>query len=231
MDFGAVGRGKQRADLVARAIDLRGLASRRAVEEIDEAPGDVLGVGLECGIGEQGEQVRPDGREGLLARLFGGKVCFVERCGSNRKAGQIESGKLGGEAVVHGSFPPERRRLPQGKREVSCGLFAGPGKDRVEGPTHRAAGNPARQGWRGPHGPQPCAGCGGPGPVQGPHVRTGRAGNLTPASCAKRATQVDLQPNEGSPNCSAVNSSTSPEGNAASAVRRRPSRRRCQPRP
>ena len=53
-------------------------------------------------------------------------------------------------------------------------------------PLHREAGNPARQGWRGPHGPQPCAGCGGSGPVHGPRERTGLAGIPAPAGRTRR---------------------------------------------
>src|SRR3546814_14849820 len=51
-------------------------------------------------------------------------------------------------------------------RENACSPC--PKKDREKGiAAPRQRGTCARQGWRGPHGPQPCAGCGGPCPVQG----------------------------------------------------------------
>src|SRR4051794_6117544 len=51
VDLGAVSAGQQAADFVGRAVDLRAALRRGTVEEVDEAPGELLGIALEGGLG------------------------------------------------------------------------------------------------------------------------------------------------------------------------------------
>ncbi len=52
MHFRAVGGGEEEPDFVAGAVELARFAAGGAVKQIDEAPGDVLGIGLEGRIGK-----------------------------------------------------------------------------------------------------------------------------------------------------------------------------------
>ena len=81
MDLRSVGTGEQGANFVARPVELGRLAAGGAVEEIDEAPGDILGIGFESGIGEHREEVRPGPGKRLVDRVVAGKIGLVERRG------------------------------------------------------------------------------------------------------------------------------------------------------
>ena len=97
VDFRSIGCCKKRADLVGRPVEGGGFAFCRAVEDIDEGPAKIFGVGLECGPGHHGEEIGPDRFEGLdhcvasweIACRYGGR--------SDGKAGKIEPGELIGE--------------------------------------------------------------------------------------------------------------------------------------
>jgi hypothetical protein len=102
VDFGAVGRGEQAADLVGRAVDLGGALGGCAMEEVDEAPGELLGVVLERGVGEQGEEVGPDGGERLLHGFGSGRFRgSIAGDPLDLEMAELELGELGGKAGVH----------------------------------------------------------------------------------------------------------------------------------
>ena len=61
--------GEQEPDLVGQAVDQLMLLGGRAVEEIDEAPAQILDVAFERGEGEEREEIAPDGADGLFERL------------------------------------------------------------------------------------------------------------------------------------------------------------------
>src|SRR6185312_11929074 len=75
---------------------------RCAMEQVDEAPGDLLRILLERGVGEEGEQVRPDSGKGLLDPLALGKVGdgWSVRL-LNREMAKLELGKLCCKGRVH----------------------------------------------------------------------------------------------------------------------------------
>ena len=78
MHFGAIGRCEEDTDLVAGPIKLSRLAASCAVEQIDHAPGNVLGISFQGRVGKHREEVGPYGAKRLLDRDLAGKVGFVE---------------------------------------------------------------------------------------------------------------------------------------------------------
>lgn len=59
MHFGAIGRREENPDLVASPVKLSRLAAGCTVEEIDHAPGNILGIGLQGRVGKHREEVGP----------------------------------------------------------------------------------------------------------------------------------------------------------------------------
>src|SRR5690606_10924396 len=139
-----------------------------------------------------------------------GEIGGCERSGRDREPRQVETGKLMGEAVVHG-LPPDvgvRHEAALGsmavRREPDQGRFKGPGAPR--------SGEPESQGWRGPPGPQAFGlrlAPAGPGPL--PRIAGAGAG-AGPVQAERR--QTPYQPSGGSPNCSGLKRSTVSPGNA-----------------
>src|SRR3546814_5282216 len=68
-DLRSVLLGEQEPDLVGQAVDQLMLLGGRAVEEIDEAPAQILDVAFERGEGEEREEIAPDGADGLFERF------------------------------------------------------------------------------------------------------------------------------------------------------------------
>ena len=87
MHFGAVGRCQQGADFIRGPVHQGRLAAGSAVEEVDEAPGEILGVGFERGIGEQREEIGPDRSERVSHGVLAREVGLVERGRRDREAG------------------------------------------------------------------------------------------------------------------------------------------------
>ena len=48
------------------------------MKQIDHAPGNVLGIGFQGGVGKHREEVGPDGAKRLVNRVLAGKVGLVE---------------------------------------------------------------------------------------------------------------------------------------------------------
>ena len=69
VDLGAIGRRNQRADLVGRPVKGRRFAFGGAVEDVDEGPAKIFGIGFERGAGDHGEKIGPDRFEGLDNRF------------------------------------------------------------------------------------------------------------------------------------------------------------------
>ena len=123
----AIGAGEKHADFVAGAVEIVGFALRGAVEEIDEAPSDILAVGFQRSIGEQRKQVRPHPGKRLVDRVLARKIGGSERRRLDGKSGKIEACQLLGKIIVHGFMPPEavsvsglsaRQRLPTGAQRA-----------------------------------------------------------------------------------------------------------------
>ena len=60
VELRTIGTGEKIADLIGCPVDTFGFAGGSAVEEIDEAPGQILGIGFEGSIGKQREKIAPD---------------------------------------------------------------------------------------------------------------------------------------------------------------------------
>ena len=78
MHFGTISRCEQDTDLVAGPVKLSRFAAGGPVEEVDHAPGNILGIGFQCSVREHGKEVGPDRGKGLLDRVLAGKVALVE---------------------------------------------------------------------------------------------------------------------------------------------------------
>ena len=145
MDLGAVGRCDQAAYFVGGAVDLGGALGGGAVEQVDEAPGDLLGVGFKGRLRKDREQVRPDGVKDLLHSLVDRQVGRGGgRCGLDRKVAELELGELCGKAGVHRNVSRESRRLlrRQGPRTRPCRLTR-TAPSRGKPPAKAGAGRPA----------------------------------------------------------------------------------------
>ena len=71
-DFRAILLGDQKPNLVRKPINHLVLLGGGAVEEIDQAPAQILDVALERAKGEKREKIAPDSADGLFHR-FGGR--------------------------------------------------------------------------------------------------------------------------------------------------------------
>ena len=139
MHFGAISGCEQDTDLVAGPIKLGRLAAGCAVKEIDHAPSNVLGIGLQGRVGKHREKIGPDCSEGLLDRILAGKVGLVEGGWPDAKAREIETVQLVDEAVVHGVSPD---RGDKERRHHCLGpVRRSPIRAGTRGVTHRVAGN------------------------------------------------------------------------------------------
>ena len=74
MDFRTITAGEKKTDFIGGPINAFRFALRSAVEEVDEAPGKILGIGLKCGVGEQSEEIAPYPGESLADRFLAGKI-------------------------------------------------------------------------------------------------------------------------------------------------------------
>jgi hypothetical protein len=107
----AVGAGEKAAYLVGCAVDLRAALGGSAVEEIDEPPSELLGVVLQGSVGEQGEQIGPDGAESLAD---GVGIRQLRGCIAgdplNLQVPELKLAELRGKCCVHVRLHRFRRR-------------------------------------------------------------------------------------------------------------------------
>ena len=102
MNLRAVGRREQDPDLVGRPVKLSAALGRRAMEDIDQSPGDLLGVLFQRRVREQGEKVRPNRGERLLDGVGFRKVGGVGLIGSvDGEMTELELGELRREGRMH----------------------------------------------------------------------------------------------------------------------------------
>jgi len=148
MHFGAVGRGEQATDFIGRAVDLRAALGRGAVEEVDQAPGDFLGILLERGIGKQSQKVGPDAAKRLVDGIAVRELGRTTRLGAfDCEMAELELGKLSGKACVHDHVSRESRRpsaaLPEPDDPAQAASPA-PRRSRGKPPAEAGAGSPTR---------------------------------------------------------------------------------------
>ena len=90
----AIGSGQERSDFVGCAVDCGRFAGRGTVEDVDERPAEVLGIGLERSPRDHRKEIGPDRFESLYNRIVARKIIGGNRGRTNRKTGKIEAGKL-----------------------------------------------------------------------------------------------------------------------------------------
>jgi hypothetical protein len=97
VNFGSIGIGQERSDLVGCAVDYGRFAGRGTMEDVDERPTEVLGIGLQRSSRDHCKEIGPDRFESLDDRFVDRKIIGGHRGRTNRKTGKIEAGKLLGK--------------------------------------------------------------------------------------------------------------------------------------
>ena len=97
MNFGSIGSGQERSDLIGCAVDCGRFAGRGTVKDVDERPAEVLGIGLQRSPRDHRKKIGPDRFESMDDRFVDRKIIGGNRGRTNRKTGKIEAGKLLGK--------------------------------------------------------------------------------------------------------------------------------------
>lgn len=163
------------------------------MEQVDEAPGDFLGIVFERRVGKESEQVGPDSGERLLDGVAVGQVGRGWAVGAiGREVAELELGKLCGKAGMHGlvSLVRAPEQPAPGARSTRPSRLSRTEAHRGKPPAEAGAGRPAE---RGNTGREP-AGCGKAAPGQGLSARRHRrAAARVTAGRRQPRTETDEQ--------------------------------------